>query len=191
MKRLTVLIDIDDTIENLCEAWCKWLNKKHGLNVSPEKITDWDISRFFSDLTSEEIFSPLLSEDFWETVTPKPDAVKYLSALHSEGFNLFLCSATDYRVVRTKYEKIISKYFPFISWDKVIICAKKQMVKADVLVDDGFHNLIGGDYEKLLMSAPHNKHINEGLYNMIRVNTWREIYNIIHFMARSKVAIDK
>ena len=109
MKRLTVLIDIDDTIENLCEAWCKWLNKKHGLNVSPEKITDWDISRFFSDLTSEEIFSPLLSEDFWETVTPKPDAVKYLSALHSEGFNLFLCSATDYRVVRTKYEKIISE----------------------------------------------------------------------------------
>ena len=40
---ITILIDIDDTIEDLLAAWCKWLNDLYGLNVKPDEVTDWDV----------------------------------------------------------------------------------------------------------------------------------------------------
>ena len=44
MRRLTILVDIDDTIEYLCKAWVEWLNEKYGTTVKYEDITDWNIS---------------------------------------------------------------------------------------------------------------------------------------------------
>lgn len=53
------------------------------------------------------------------------------------------------------------------------------MIKGDVLVDDGIHNLIGGDYRKILVDAPYNREFNEKEYGMVRVKIWKEIYDVI------------
>ena len=39
MKRLTILIDMDDTIVNLLDTWVEWLNRSFGTNVSPMDVT--------------------------------------------------------------------------------------------------------------------------------------------------------
>lgn len=179
-ERKTILVDLDDTLTDLCLAWCDWLNKKYNTSVSPEDIADWDIAKFFSPLTKDEIFSPLLLEEFWETVKPKVEASKYLERLCEEGYDIYICTATDYRTIRVKYESIIQKYFPYISWEKIIVCNRKQMINADCLVDDGFHNLIGGTYKKILFSAPHNRIIDEHKFGMVRVDSWQSVYKTIH-----------
>lgn len=48
-----LLIDADDTIEDLLSAWLKSLNDKYGTNVCNDEITDWDVSKFFPTLTKE------------------------------------------------------------------------------------------------------------------------------------------
>ena len=54
------------------------------------------------------------------------------------------------------------------------------MVKADLLVDDAVHNLYGGDYQKILLSAPHNICFNAEQNSMIRANNWDEVYADVH-----------
>lgn len=179
----TILVDIDDVIEDLCGAWVKWLNQKYGTNVKPEEVTDWDVSKFFPTLKREQVFDPLHIEYFWYTIEPKPGAAEYLKKLIDEGYNVYLCTCTDYRNVRPKYEAIISRYFPFIGWNKVIVAHDKQMIRADFLVDDGIHNLEGGDYVKILMTAPHNRGYNASENGMYRVEGWEEIYKIIKRMS--------
>ena len=132
---ITILIDIDDTIEDLLTAWCKWLNDLYGLNVKPDEVTDWDVARFFPTLTKEQVFEPLHTDHFWKTVEPKDEAVKYVKQLIDDGFNVYLCTTTDYRNVKPKYEYIILKHFPFISWRQVIVAGRKQMIKADFLME--------------------------------------------------------
>lgn len=176
---MTILIDIDDTISNLCESWCEWLNSMYGTNVRAEDITEWDISSFFPSLTKEEVFEPLHTDSFWETVKPKEDAVTYVKKLFYEGYDVYFCTSTDYRNVRIKYETIVARYFPYINWKKVIVAYDKQMIKADFLVDDGVHNLIGGDYTKILMTAPHNRSYDTRSEGMFRADNWEEVYNII------------
>ena len=58
-SNITVLIDIDDTIENLCEEWCNYLNRKYGTMVTYKDVTKWDMRKSFPNLTKEQVFEPL------------------------------------------------------------------------------------------------------------------------------------
>lgn len=179
-NHITLLVDIDDTIENLVDAWCKWLNEKHGLDVQPEDITDWDIHQFFPELTQEQVFEPMFVPDFWKTVAPKEDAITYLQKLQDEGFQVYLCTDTNYRSIYPKVEYLLKPYFPFIDWHHVIISHNKQMVKCDCRVDDAPHNLEGADSLNILFTAPHNHSYDVDSNKMRRMNNWEDVYEIIH-----------
>lgn len=181
---ITILVDIDDTIEDLLKAWCEWLNKRYGLCVQPEEVTDWDVAKFFPTLTKEQVFEPLHIDHFWETVEPKKDAVKYVKKLIDDGFNIYLCTTTDYRNIKPKYEYVVMKHFPFISWRQVIVAGCKQMIKADILIDDGVHNQEGGDYNKILVSTPHNRGYDAEGNGMVRAEDWEFIYNTVIDIAK-------
>lgn len=183
MNNKTILVDIDDTIENLCHAWCEWLNSHYDTNVSPDDITEWKIYKFFEEIPKEEVYAPLFKEEFWKTVTPKLDAIKYLNLLYEEGYRIFLCTASDYRTIKPKYENIVQRYFPYIDWNHIIICSVKQLIKTDILIDDGIHNLIGGDYIKILYTTPHNKSYDAEGNGIFRVNDWEELYNTVHLLS--------
>lgn len=178
-SHITLLVDMDDTIENLLPAWAKWLNGKHGTSVKADDITDWDVQKFFPSLTRDEVYAPLYEDEFWGTVQPKKDAVHYLSRLKDLGFKLYICTNSNYQTIRRKLEYIIDRYFPFISWENIITICNKQLINADILVDDGVHNLIGAPYKKILMTASHNKDFDTSDNDIVRVNNWFEAFTAI------------
>lgn len=45
------------------------------------------------------------------------------------------------RIILIDMEDLLFRWFPFITWDQVIITSRKQFIKGDVLIDDGIHNL--------------------------------------------------
>ena len=61
---------------------------------------------------------------------------------------------------------------------------RKQLIRGDVLIDDGIHNLEGGAYKKILFTAPHNRHYDAEAHGMTRVNNWEEAVRIIDGMAQ-------
>ena len=70
MKHLTILVDMDDTIESLASAWVDYLNARHGTTTKLTDITGWDISKAFPTLTNEQVYAPLFEDDFWDCVKP-------------------------------------------------------------------------------------------------------------------------
>ena len=54
-----VLCDADDTIENLCETWVNYLNNQYGTKVLAENVVDWDVSKFFPELTKDQVYAPI------------------------------------------------------------------------------------------------------------------------------------
>lgn len=65
MKKLTLLVDMDDVLECLVDAWCEELNRRHGTSVTTEDVDDWAIAKFFPTLTKEQLFAPLSEPSFW------------------------------------------------------------------------------------------------------------------------------
>lgn len=45
-----ILVDADDTIENLVEAWTTALNNRYSRNVNPQEILQWDIKQYYPGL---------------------------------------------------------------------------------------------------------------------------------------------
>lgn len=176
---LRILIDMDDVMESLLSAWVAFLNKKYGLSVDPEDVVQWDMKESFPSLNNEELYRPLNLRSFWMTVRPKPGAEHYVKRLIDDGHQVFVCTSSHYRALQDKMEVVLFRYFPFLKWSNVIVTAHKYLIKADVLVDDGVHNLMSGDYRKILMDAPHNRSFAAEEHDMIRVNSWQEIYNVI------------
>jgi 5'(3')-deoxyribonucleotidase/glutaredoxin len=179
MKRLTVLVDMDDTIEDLLGAWVATLNQQYGTSVDPNDVSDWDVAKFFPTLTKPQVFAPIYSDDFWRTVKPIDGAADALQQLIADGHRVYIVTSSFYETLAVKMTDVLFRYFHFLKWEDVIITSHKQLIHGDVLVDDGVHNLEGGDYLKILMDAPHNRSYDAEQGGMHRVTGWDEAYDII------------
>lgn len=157
MKKLTILFDADDTVENLSDCWIAMLNERYGTSVTPEDVHGWNISLAFPTLTKEQVFGVLHDDELWRRITPIPGSVEVLQKLYDEGHQLY-----------------------FLDWEHIIFACNKQMVRGDVLIDDAPHNLVGGEYAKILFDRPHNRSFDHVAHDALRVNTWEEIDQVIH-----------
>lgn len=183
MRHLTILVDMDDTIENLAEAWVAYLNARHQTSTNLSDITDWDISKAFPTLTKEQVYVPLFEDAFWSWVKPMEGASESLQKLIADGHTVLIVTTSNYQTLAAKMEQVLFHYFLFLTWNDVIITAHKQLIKGDVLIDDGIHNLEGGDYFKILMTAPHNRCYDADKNRMYRVTSWSETYSVIQALA--------
>lgn len=179
MRQLRILVDMDDTIEHLLLAWVDCLNERHGTSVEYKEIREWNLCTAFPTLTKEQVFAPLVEDEFWKTVKPMAYASEVLEWAINEGHEIYIVTASAYETIKSKMENVLFKYFPFISWKNVIIAHNKQMIRGDIMVDDAPHNLEGGDYVKVLMTANHNRDYNASEHGMTRVNDWYDVRNCI------------
>lgn len=176
---LTILVDMDDTMEGLLDAWTEFLNAKHGISTSKEDIKEWDMQKAYPTLSKEQIYAPLFEEKMWKNVKPLDGAVEYIQRLIRQGHEIVVVTASHYDNVGMKMRNVLIKHFPFIPYDNVVITSRKQMILGDVLIDDAPHNLIGGKYKGILFDAPHNRAFCAEKYGMRRVKNWKEIYEVI------------
>ncbi len=187
-RKLTILVDMDDTIEQLLKAWLKCLNEKYGRDVKCDDILCWDITKAYPGLTKDQVYGEINLPGFWGKVEPVPGAAEALKRFMDSGHRVFIVTATPYQSVTEKMTDLLFRYFPFLSWQDVIITSCKQLVHGDVLIDDGVHNLENGDYEKILITAPYNKDYDAEANGMYRVSTWSEIVSIIDRLASQSTA---
>lgn len=184
-KSLTILVDVDNVLEDLHTPWVVAVNKKYGTDVKPEDITSWNIERFFDGLSRNQVFSPLHTAELWESLEPLKGSQKYLKMLIKDGHKVFLLTSAHPDTIPLKF-KFLQKHFPFIPFRDVIISSHKQMVIGDVLIDDAPHNLKNGCYQGILVDSPHNKSFDESAYGFYRAKNWAEIYEIVHNIAERK-----
>lgn len=186
MKKLTILIDFDDVMNNLLSVWVEFLNEKYGTDVKKDDVRDWDMSLAFPSLTKSQVYEPLKSELLWKRVKPLPDAVEYVRKIMKDGHKIFVVTASNPETIRYKMLHVFQRYFGYLSYESVIVTSHKQMVKGDILIDDAPHNLEGGDYFGLLMDAPHNQKYDEYENGFVRVYDWKDIYKCIYLYANAR-----
>lgn len=185
MKKLTILCDADDTVENLLIHWIAELNKRYGLNIQKEDVHSWNLSDTYSMLKPEQVYEPIYRKEFWKQITPMEDSSYYMQKLIQDGHDLYIVTAANFETSDAKVARLL-ELFPFMSWKKIIAAYHKQMIRGDVLIDDGVHNLVNGQYYKILFHQPHNASIDEKQYGITRVRSWKEIYRIISDIVSDK-----
>ena len=179
MKKLNILVDMDEVLNNLLDGWVAYLNKRHNTYASAQDINMWDLRCIYPKLTEEEVNQPLTDDSFWKGLTVKSNSVESLKRIIDDGHEVYIVTAASvYQTLPAKIEWLLTNY-PYLTWDNVIITRRKQMIRGDVLIDDAVHNLEGGNYYKILMDCPNNRSYDAEKNGMVRVYTLEEAHNVI------------
>lgn len=186
MKTLTILVDMDDTLENLGEKWIEYLNDKYGTSVQYWDVRDWDMSKAFPTLSRAQVYEPLFEEALWERLTPLPGSVENVKRLIDDGHRVVIVTSSSPSTINMKLSRVLFKYFPFFTYADVIVTPQKQFIRGDILVDDAPHNFYGGTYKGILMTANHNVGFKAEEHGLIRAANWDDIYRIINEILQNK-----
>lgn len=175
---MNIGIDIDGTInENfslITSLGCKHFKK----NVPMEKW-QWDMSKAFEVSPQEvEDFWTLYEKELYETPGPKTDAVEYINKLDEKHKIVIITARSEeYRDLTEKWLKTHGIFHDELkmTYQKREAC---NLYNIDVMVEDAPVFLdICNDIPVLLFNYPYNKDENHS--NLIRVDSWQEVYNII------------
>ena len=184
MKKL--IIDMDDV---LCEkGFLRMVNAFLGTDYQEEDAGSY----YINDLIPKEKFSEWLQffeeNNVYDYVNLKENVQEVLKKLN-ETYDIYIATSYVFRddnqlsgkSLKDKFEYLY-KNFPFINPEKYIFITNKEIIKADIRIDDSIQKLEGDAEIKLLFTAYHNVNISaEELKkkNLIRVNDWKEIEKIL------------
>ncbi|MCM1222536.1 MAG: hypothetical protein NC548_49510 [Lachnospiraceae bacterium] len=182
MRSLTILVDMDDVLENLVQCWTQTLNERYGTSVSEEDITNWHIAEFFPTLTKSQLFGVLQENGFWNKLSPMQNAPEVVERLIHDGHKVRVVTAAHFSTVAPKTDLLL-KLYPCLKWEDVIIAHDKSLIMGDILIDDGVHNLETSTCRKFLFDRPHNRSYCEAENGITRVHNWDEIYRLVTDMA--------
>jgi len=179
MKKLTILVDIDDVLNDLLDRWVENLNERYGLSANAQELAVWNVQSIYPTLTVEEVYAPMYEDDIWRKLSPRLTSVEYLKRMVDDGHDVVIVTASVYETLAIKMEWMY-EHFPFLPRENIICARRKQLIKGDVLIDDGIHNLEGGEYFKILVDGPYNRSYDAEGNDMVRVHTIKEAYEAIN-----------
>lgn len=181
-----ILIDIDDTI--IVDCYLEIVNKFLNKNYTYDDIKDYWVDTIIpKELESEYldyIYNKINIYDYGKILDNAISVIKDLT----KYYEVFICSAyIDKRSIKDCSHFLVHKHnflvekLPFINPENYIFTNRKDIINADIYIDDKLENLTNGKV-KLLMTSYHNKNITvEELKekNIIRVNNWNDVKEIL------------
>lgn len=174
---MVILVDLDNVLINTGQAWVDTLNNRYGTTVKYDDVSEWDMSKFFPTLTRDEVYEPLSTGEVWSSASPIPGAQDALAKLINDGHDVYVVTSSSLNTIGKKWTDILQTFFPMIRHNNVIVSHRKQMIDADILIDDAPFNLKGGRYFSILFDAPHNR--SETDSGLTRAANWDEAYGIV------------
>ena len=184
MKKL--IVDMDDVLcqKGFIRMINEFLNKKYKeedansyyINdlIPKSKLEDWI-----------EFYSKRNVYDYVDIAEKSQEVIKKLN----EKYNVYIATSYVFRdapqvsgkTLNDKYN-FLCKNFSFMDPHKFIFISNKELLEADIRIDDSPNKLIGKAKLKLLFTAYHNKNMTDEELkenNFVRVNNWKDIENIL------------
>jgi len=119
----------------------------------------------------------VVSPGFFRTVPIIPGSVEGLNYLNDTYQVLIVSSATEFPDSLKEKLDWLNEHYPFISWQQMIFCGKKDSIKGDIMIDDHPKNLNAFPGRRIIFTQPHNAFIKNPTYQ--RVRSWEEIRSIL------------
>ncbi len=150
---MRILLDCDGVICNFVEEILNFDNHEHTY----ESITDFNIFKAWNQPERWKDFTKYISEP-GKVLGMKPfnGAVEFVNELRK--FGEVIIATSPFKSPNWIPERLewLEKHFGF-KHDEVCVWSKKHLIRADVLIDDAFHNVLEFPGKSLLLNHPWNQ----------------------------------
>jgi 5'(3')-deoxyribonucleotidase len=166
-----ILVDMDGVLADVYSRFFDLHEKETGHRLSVSEITGLKEAEAFPDLL-KWVETP----GFFRHLSVMPGSQEGLKRLNDAYFVIVVSLATEFPLSLTDKQLWLHDNFPFISWQQIVFCGSKNLIRADIMIDDHLKNLDLFDGVTFMFTQPHNMHV-----NMIhrRVDSWSDIEKIL------------
>jgi 5'(3')-deoxyribonucleotidase len=171
MKR-RILVDMDGVLADVYSRFFDLHEEETDIRLSVDDVIG---------LKEADAFPGQLrwvnSIGFFRSVPVMEGSIEVLEKLNKKYEVVVISMATEFPVCPTDKRLWLQDHFPFIRWTQMVFCGNKDLIIADIMIDDHLKNLDNFRGETIMFSQPHN--INETATRHRRVGSWDEIAKIL------------
>lgn len=174
MEKKTIIIDYDDTCNNLVSAWLGLYNKDTNESVQRENIHKWEICEYVKN--PKHLLNLLTDDRLYNNVELLPGCKETLEWSMNHFYIYIATSFVPPFVSIDKKMAHITDHLPFFPLENVVCIKNKYLLNGDAIIDDYPVNIKDFNGEKVLFCAPWNK-----CYNLFdkKVKDWKDIRNYL------------
>lgn len=189
---MLIAVDIDNCLNNLCEAVLEVYNTDSGDNLILSDITAYHIESFVKPAYKDNFFHYFLDREVWKKIKVKPQCREVLAKLYNEGHQIIFVTTTEPENLPKKRNWLM-RNFPFLDIRKSLFCCPvKQLIKCDILIDDYLENLTGDrSYTSICFDMPYNQTDDWLIPDFYRAYNWQDVYKIITELSFSELRLGK
>ena len=170
MKRIS--IDMDGVLANVYSQFISMHRAEFGKVLSIEETNGRPEREVFPN-ERKYVNSP----GFFRNAPVMEESREIVRKLN-ERYKIFIVSAAmEFPNSLTEKYAWLNEHFPFIGWQQMVFCGSKEIIKADIMIDDHFKNLDYFTGETFLFTQPHNIFADPRKHR--RVGSWKEIEQLL------------
>ncbi|GAO41265.1 5' nucleotidase, NT5C type [Flavihumibacter petaseus] len=163
-----IAIDMDGVLADVYAQFSDWHYKVTGIRKRPEDVYGLKEMEAFPD-ARKYVYTP----GFFRNAPVIEGSREIMEALN-DRYEVFIVSAAmEFPQSLPEKQQWLNEHFPFLTWQQIVFCGSKAIVKADIMIDDHFKNLDLFSGRTLLFDQPHNHLAPDG--NHQRVFSWKEV----------------
>lgn len=168
---MTLFIDMDEVIADTYLAHLDLYKEAYGIDLKPEDCVGKEAWESVPEEHVQFMKDHAWQVGFFRDLKVVKDSQRVLTELDKK-YELYIASAAM-QFPNSLKEKSdwLDEFFPFIPWQRRILCGHKYILKGDVLIDDRAYNLKNFEGRSIMFTSPHNVLTN----GFERADSWNEI----------------
>lgn len=180
--------DLDGVVVDSPQQVVNYVNERLGLNLCMNDFKTYSMEDALPDQYRWIISAAFKDCEMWRKVKLIDGAYKTIKKLYEEGHEIWFVTSSLPSNLRKKINHL-ARNLDFLPkdyvWLHTINTQNKQIIKVDILVDDGLFNLTGNrDYFSICFDMPYNKADDIEIDNFYRAHNWDEVYSFIKIIDR-------
>jgi 5'-nucleotidase len=166
MKRISV--DMDGVMADVYRQFISMHADEFGRILTPGDLNGFPEMEVFPNA-----WKYVNSPGFFRNAPVIEGSQLVLKALN-DHYKIFIVSAAmEFPNSLVEKRSWLTEYFPFITWQQIVFCGSKEIINADIMIDDHFKNLDYFTGDTFLFTQPHNVFADPGRHQ--RIYSWKEI----------------
>lgn len=163
MKNPIVAMDVDEVCADLLSRWLALYNRDYGDELLPEDISEWDLTKFVKKECGKDIYKYLHRPNLYDHVQPMGGARSAIRNMRDMGARIVFVSSCVGGTAQAKIDWLARWGFApkaeLESGEAFIATRDKNLVRADILFDDYFHNVQRFPGVSFMVRRTHNRNI--------------------------------
>ena len=181
-KKLKIICDADDVLISCNEYALQLLSQVKGQYYNVSRITKWGLL----DNELDERLEYFEYAEFYANQPALPGAREFLISL-MEKADVFIATAVYPKFMGERIQRI-QELFPEFPVDHIIMGKRKDLIHADIMLDDGIHNLLESNCSfPVLFRQPWNQDAS----GICCVDDYADFLTLVDFMNGNKSTISR